>query len=112
MALSAPAPHHQAPMVNEARPFSQEPPLGDSRARLPLLALAAAGEVLLWALNCICFPAQGPLTLSLEPWTVARQPLVLGPAQQLRLPVLCCPLLFPKPARPPSAARQTEQQKY
>lgn len=64
MALSAPAPHHQAPMVNEARPFSQEPPLGDSRARLPLLALAAAGEVLLWALNCICFPAQGPLTLS------------------------------------------------
>lgn len=32
----APA-HHSAPMVNEARPFSQEPPLGDSRARLPLL---------------------------------------------------------------------------
>ena len=64
MALSGPSPHHQAPMVNEARHFTVEPPLGDSRARRPLLALAAVGEALLWALNCICFPARGPLTLS------------------------------------------------
>ena len=109
--LCPPPHHHPAPVVNEARPFFQEPPLGDSRARLPPLALAAAGEVWLWALNCICFPAQGPLTLSLEPWTVARQPLVLGTAQQLRLPVLCCPLPPPVPqALPPSLPQQPGRQ--
>lgn len=53
------------PTMSEARPLSQELPLGVGRARLPFLAPAAVGEALLRGLNCICFPlAEGPLSLT------------------------------------------------
>lgn len=96
------------PTVSEARPFSQEPPLGASRARLPLPAPAAVGEGLLWGLNCICFPTQGPLTLTqaLDCCTATTLSKLLS----LSCAALC-PFLFPKlslspPSLPPFLPQQ------
>lgn len=79
------------PRMNEARPFSQEPPLRIARQGCPSLFR----QLWQWCCsgpNCVCFPCFPPQvpSLSLKPWTVAQQPLFLWHCSAIPLPTLCC----------------------
>lgn len=99
------------PRMNEARPFSQEPPLRIARQGCPFL-LQQLWERLCSGPICICFPCPGSPHSHSSPGLLLSNHFSYGIAQQFLLPPCAAlPLSDPKPSLSPSSLPSSQADK-